>query len=244
MSEQAIIERDDFMTLRTALPAHRSQNVVTPMEMLATALERGVDPDTLGKLMALQERWEANQGKKAFNSAIADAKAAIAPVVRNAKGHNGQYADFSAYATAIDATLAKHGLNYRFRTTQTDRITVTCILSHRDGYSEENSLSGSPDTSGSKNSIQAIGSTQTYLMRYTLIGALGLSSTKDDNGAAAGDDSVLTADQIAQIRKALDFRGRTEEQLLKHIKLESLEDIRASKFKDVLAIVNRSAANG
>jgi hypothetical protein len=35
----------------------------TPMQILAMAVQRGVDPDTLGKMMALQERWEANQAR-------------------------------------------------------------------------------------------------------------------------------------------------------------------------------------
>ena len=37
------------------------------------------------------------------------------------------------------------------------------------------------DTSGAKNDIQQKGSTQTYLQRYTLIGALGLTTADEDN---------------------------------------------------------------
>jgi len=46
-------------------------------------------------------------------------------------------------------------------------VTITCIISHRDGYREENSLSAAADTSGEKNPIQAIGSTLTYLQRMS-----------------------------------------------------------------------------
>ena len=242
MSNVAILDHTD--ATRVPVPA-----ATTPMEMVSMALDRGAPPETLEKLLALQERWEAGQARKAFNAAVADAKAEFGPVIKNAKGHNGQYADFSAYAKALDSTLAKYGLNYRFRTTQADRIIVTCILSHRDGYSEENSLAGPADTSGNKNGIQAIGSTQTYLMRYTLIGALGLSSVKDDDGTAASkaveDAATITPEQIAQIEKALEFRGRTVDQLLQRIKVRALEDILASKFGDVMALISKgSASNG
>src|SRR5690606_8392781 len=119
----------------------------------------------------------------AFDAAIASAKAEIPAVAKNAKGHNNKaYANFAAYAAVVDPVLGKWGLSYRFRTEQTDRITVTCVLTHKDGHAEENSLSGPPDGSGSKNAIQAIGSTLTYLQRYTLVQALGLSAADDDDG--------------------------------------------------------------
>jgi hypothetical protein len=53
------------------------------------------------------------------------------------------------------------------------------------GHSERTTLSATADTSGSKNSIQAIGSTVTYLQRYTLLAAVGLAAGGDDDGQAA-----------------------------------------------------------
>jgi hypothetical protein len=179
-------------------------NAITPMEMLNTALSRGADIGVLEKLMALQERWEASQARKAFDAAIAKAKGEIGPVLRNAKGHNDKrYADFAQIARTVDPVLASHGLTYRFRTEQTDRIHVTCILSHRDGHSETTTLAGPPDGSGSKNAIQAIGSTLTYLQRYSLIQMLGLASSNDDDGKSAmppGDPEDLraTGERIAK----------------------------------------------
>jgi hypothetical protein len=166
--------------------AMQSAHPVTPMEMLNTALTRGADVTVLEKLMGLQERWEANQARKAFDAAIAAAKGEIGPIVRNATGHNEKrYADFAAIARTVDPVLTKYGLTYRFRTEQTDRINVTCILSHKDGHSETTTLAGPPDGSGSKNAIQAIGSTLTYLQRYSLVQMLGLASSNDDDGRAA-----------------------------------------------------------
>ena len=109
---------------------------VTPMEMLNTALTRGADVAVLERLMGLQERYEANQARKAFDAAIADAKGEIGPIMRNATGHNDKrYADFAAIARTVDPILTKYGLTYRFRTEQADKIHVTCILSHKDGRS-------------------------------------------------------------------------------------------------------------
>src|SRR5690606_10591416 len=45
-----------------------------------------------------------------------------------------------------------------------------------------------PDGSGNKNAIQGIGSTSTYLQRYTLSAAFGLTTAdEDDDGEATGD---------------------------------------------------------
>ena len=104
---------------------------LTPMQMLSSALERGASVEMLDKLMTLNERWEATQARKAFDQAISRAKADIPAIVKNKKGHNDKrYADFAAVASVVDPILAKHGLSYRFRTTQTDKISVTCIVSH------------------------------------------------------------------------------------------------------------------
>jgi hypothetical protein len=55
--------------------------VLTPMAMIDRALTSGATPETLGKLMDLQERWEANQAKKAFDEAMQRAQAEMRPVL-------------------------------------------------------------------------------------------------------------------------------------------------------------------
>jgi hypothetical protein len=80
-------------------------------------------------------------------------------------------------------------LSYRFRTETpiNGPVIVTCIVSHRDGYSEENSLSAGRDDTGNKNSLQAMGSAITYLQRYALKASLGLAAGIDDDGRTAGE---------------------------------------------------------
>ena len=43
---------------------------VTPMAMLQVAVEKGASVEQLERLMALQERWEANEAKKEFVAAM------------------------------------------------------------------------------------------------------------------------------------------------------------------------------
>ncbi|CAB4145914.1 Essential recombination function protein [uncultured Caudovirales phage] len=213
--------------------------VLTPMDMVSKAVESGANIEVLTKLMDLQERWEGNQARKAFDEAIASAKAEIGPVMRNATGHNNKrYADFAAYARAVDPIISKYGLSYRFRTSQTDRINVTCILSHKAGHSEENTLCGPADKTGSKNDIQAIGSTLTYLQRYTLVQSLGLAASNDDDGRVAGVGGSISDDQIAELRQLIVEVAADIPKFCAYFKVERIDDIPASDFARAKAALN------
>lgn len=227
----------------TAVPAIVPRApALTPMEMLSRAVENGQSIDVLDKLMGLQERYEANQGRKAFNAAIADAKAQIKPVTKNRDGHNSKYADMAAYAKEVDPILAAHNLSYRFRTKQEGSVTVTCILAHRDGHFEETTLSAEADKSGNKNSIQAIGSTLSYLCRYTLIAALGLASElDDDDGRSAGGDEPISEDELVALRARIDETKADAARLCETLKVDALPDLRKSQLKAANALLDERA---
>lgn len=209
----------------------------TPTGMLARAVSAGASIEVLEKLMALQERWEANQARKAFDEAVSCAKAEIPPIQRNATGHNSKkYADFSAIAKIVDPVLSKYGLSYRFRTVQNERINVTCILAHKSGHSEETTLAGPPDSTGSKNAIQAIGSTLTYLQRYSLVQMLGLAASDDDDGNLAG--ALINEDEIKQLIELADSVGANKEKFCEVMKVPSIADIRANEFKRAIELLN------
>lgn len=216
---------------------------VTPMDMLNRAVESGAGLEMVEKLMNLQERWETGQARKAFDRAIAAAKAKITPIQRNAKGHNDKrYADFAAIAKVVDPILSKHGLSYRFRTAQGERISVTCILSHEDGHSEETTLSGPADASGSKNAIQAIGSTLTYLQRYSLVQMLGLAASNDDDGKAAADGGVISDDQAAELIALADEVGADKRAFCEYFKIDGIAMMAAKDFDRAKIALNKKRA--
>jgi ERF superfamily len=213
--------------------------IITPMEMLSRAVSSGADIDILEKLMALQERYEANQARKAFDEAVSLAKSKIPPITRNREGHNKKmYADFAAIARVVDPILAEHSLSYRFRARQDERIHVTCILSHKDGHFEETTLNGPADQTGNKNAIQAIGSTLTYLQRYSLVQALGLAAAEDDDGRAFGQDSTpVSSEQVEQLRSLIVEHGKDITKFCKFMKVERIDDIPAIKFDDAVTAI-------
>lgn len=225
----------------------------TPMEMLARALERGADLTVLEKLMDLQERHEKSMARKAFDEALAAAKAEIPIIKKNRRvgfdskngGARTDYAheDMAEIARVVTPILSNHGLSYRFRTHYEPNhpVSVTCIISHRLGYSEENTLPGPPDNSGNKNSIQAIGSTVTYLQRYTLKAALGLAAESDDDGQAAGGSEAITDEQFAALRAKIDDTGADIERFCRYWRIEAVPDLRAKDFKNAMASLDEVA---
>jgi hypothetical protein len=217
-------------------------NALTPTDMLSQALERGASIEIVEKMMGLQERWEANQARKLFDEAVAAAKSEIPPIARNREGHNSKrYVDFSAIARVVDPIITKHGLSYRFTTQQDERINVTCVLSHRAGHFEKTTLSGPADTTGNKNAIQAIGSTLTYLQRYSLVQMLGLSASDDDDGKAAAGAARISPEQALEMKQLIVSGGANLEAFLKWAKVKAIEEIDAQFYDSCIEAIKRAS---
>lgn len=239
-ANQALARFEERRHVQKASEPSEDQSLLTTISRIAA--DPNADIEKLTKVMDLYERVKSGRAKAAFDTAIAEAKAEIPPITRNAKGHNDKkYADFAAIARVVDPVLARHGLSYRFRTEQTDRINVTCILSHKEGHSETTTLAGTPDTSGSKNAIQAIGSTLTYLQRYSLVQSLGLAAADDDDGRLSEGDKTISPEQITQLQELLIETSSDPEKFLAFVRLDRLDDMLASKFAEAVAIIKRKA---
>lgn len=227
---------------------------VTPMAMIDRALASGAAPETLEKLLALQERWEAGQARKAFDEAMAAAKAEIPTIRKNrrvgyehkdGRGETSyQHEDLAEIARVVTPILSKNGLSYRYRTTSNinEPITVTCIISHRLGHSEENTLTAGADNSGKKNTIQAVGSTITYLQRYTLKAALGLAASQDDDGAHADDGDLISSEQINTLVDLANEVGADLEKFCQYAGVESLSEIHEKDYGKALAALEAKRA--
>lgn len=225
----------------------------TPAHWLNVALEKGQTPETLERLMALYERWVANQNRQAFDLAISAAKSAIPPIKKNRKVDftsqkgrtNYDYEDFAEVARTVDPILAQHGLSYRYHSSQDgNAVTVTCIISHRDGYSEETTLTANRDETGNKNSIQAVASTVTYLQRYTLKLALGLSAAVDDDGIKGGAGETITDEQAKTIRDLIDATGSDIEKFCRVMKVEAVPDIAMTQYGKAISMLEAKRKKG
>lgn len=182
-----------------------------PMSMLAVAIQKGMDLDTIKELRALQKDWEADEARKAFNNAFAAFKAEAVHVIKNKTVDAGplsgkKYAELFAVVNAITPALSKHGLGAAWKITKDEKewIEVTCILKHAMGHSESVSMGGCPDTGGAKSPIQARASTVSYLERYTLKAICGVSEQGDDSD---GNKRKTEVEPDAEGKKVLESCG-------------------------------------
>jgi hypothetical protein len=164
---------------------------ITPMQMLQVAVAQGADLERIQKLMDLQDRWEAKQALHAFNAALAAFKKNPPTIVKDLlnKQYNSWYTSLGNLVNTVNASMGEHGLSASWEIEQTELIAVTCILEHVLGHSRRVRLEGPPDTSGSKNTLQQIRSTLTYLKGATFEAVTGIASRQnnaDDDGNGAG----------------------------------------------------------
>lgn len=170
-----------------------------PAGLLAMAVEKGLPLEQMKELMDLQERWERKEAKKAFFDALSKFQTMVPSIKKNRtarinsqKGnYSYKFADLGNIGAQIKKALHECGLSYRWEFKDNGTMMkVTCILSHRDGHSETTEMEAGLDNSGYKNDIQQKGSSHTYLQRYTLIGALGLTTADEDNDAIGHQTTV------------------------------------------------------
>lgn len=184
--------------------------------MMQFAMQQGASIDQMKELMVMQERIDATEARKAFNLAMSKFAANAPTITKDAHvsfgNTNYKHATLGNVVSTIVKALSEQGLSHRWRTAQEGAsITVTCVITHELGHSEETVLSSNADTSGSIKGIQAVASTITYLERYTLLAATGCATgEQDDDGMKAEDRLNITEGQAKTIEKLLKKAGNSD----------------------------------
>ena len=175
--------------------------VRSPAELIMEAVKGNTDLAKLRELLEIQKDWEANEARKAYHLAMSEFKANPPEISKNKRVNfktekggavNYHHATLAHVTERINSALAQHGLSAAWAVlNHQDNVTVTCRITHKDGHSEETSISAPRDQSGSKNHVQSIGSTISYLQRYTLLALTGLATQdQDDDGAASAGQQL------------------------------------------------------
>lgn len=212
------------------------------MRLIELAISSNAEIEKLERLLVLQERWDANESRKAYIRAISEFKSNPLSITKDGKasfgtrgGGNAGY-DFATLGNitrVVGPALSRCGLSASWETRQeAAQIAVTCRVTHIEGHSETTSLTAAADTSGAKNSIQAVGSTITYLQRYTLMSLLGLAAgNQDDDGQAAeAATATITDEQAASIEALADEVGADFAKFCSFFKISDIEQLPAAQY--------------
>lgn len=169
------------------------------------ARDPAIDIAKLERLLDMQERILAKNAEVAYAVALSQLQAELPEIpergmirIKSKDGNNvlqeTPYALWEDINEAIRPLLAKHGFSLSFRTgLSTDgRVSVTAVLLHREGHREETTMVLGHDSTGSKNAVQAIGSSTSYGKRYATAALLNLTS----RDVLEHDDDAQTAVEI------------------------------------------------
>ena len=170
--------------------------VLAMIERVATNPE--ADMDKLERLLDMQERVMNRNAMQAFKASMAAMQADL-PVIEK----NGQikvdgkvrstYARYEDIMRIVKPILQMHGFAVSFRTGAGDGVVnITGVLMHRDGHREETGMPLPIDKSGSKNTVQAIGSSTSYGKRYVLCSLLNIATGDEDDDGQMADLGELT----------------------------------------------------
>lgn len=210
------------------------------------AADPNVDIDKLERLLEMQERVMARDAKAAYFAALAEMQPNL-PIVSERggistdKGKTVQstYALWEDVNEAIRPILAEHGFALTFKVRRTEgEIITTGILSHRLGHSEETELALPTDNSGSKNAVQAVGSSTSYGKRYTAYALLNITTTgEDDDGEKGGRAEPIDNVRAKLLNDLADAVGADKAKFCKHLKIDSIPDLPTSRYDGAVRLL-------
>lgn len=220
------------------------------------ARDPSVDIDKLQRLMDMQERAMVRNAKASYAAALSAMQPELPVISRKGKievrkkeasgERTGEIQQSTPYALwedineGIRPVLATHGfaLSFRVGMAQDGKITITGILSHREGHSEETTITLQHDSTGSKNAVQAVGSSVSYGKRYTAGALLNFTSRgEDDDGKLAGAQAITQA-QADGLRDLMETVGADRARFLKFFKIEQVEELPAKRYQEAVTMLN------
>lgn len=223
------------------------------------ARDPAVDIDKMERLMLMQERAMERSARASYAEALALLQPELPSVARNGrivvtdKADRNKVIQSTAYARwedindAIKPALAKHGFSLSFKVGMANdgKITVTGILMHREGHQEETTITLPHDSTGSKNAVQAVGSSTSYGKRYTAGMLLNLTSHgEDDDGKGVVQTAAVTEEQIGELVELMGSVGADKPGFLRFFKIESLADLPTAEFQRAVDMLNAKRGRG
>lgn len=158
------------------------------------------------------------------------------------------YALWEDIDAAITPILAEYGfvLTFRSGVAQDGKITVTGVLGHEGGHTEETTITLPHDSSGSKNAVQAVGSSTSYGKRYTATMLLNIRTKgEDDDGMKGGDPGFITEEQAEKIFDLIRRVGADKDAFCKYLGIASVPDLPAKDYdRAIIALNTKAKATG
>lgn len=229
-----------------------------PLAIFAEEMRKGMTIEKMQEMRSFVEWWEKREAEKAFNADMTKFRQESITILKNAhvkfKNRTGGWTEYDhetldLVVEIVSPFLGKHGFSHRWERCPAPEkeIGVKCIITHAMGHRIETDLSGPPDESGGKNTIQGIASTVHYLERYTFLMLTGLAAKgKDTDGrtpTASSDPDAISEAQATILQKLIKDTGTKLDSFLDFAKIEKVEDLPAARFAECKDMLERRKAH-
>lgn len=193
MKDLNVIEHQE----QSNAPALTANEKVSGLTLIAEAMSReNLNIEVVKELVALQHSMEDRDARRAFNEDFSKMMQEI-PVIAKTGWNDFQKTQFAKLEDIVEITrpiLSKYGFSITYKQNQQMlegakaepgmifcHMEVTCVLKHRLGHEESNSILLPIATIKGQTAIQAMGAGSTYGRRYTLMQALNIATAGSDN---------------------------------------------------------------
>lgn len=231
-----------------------SENETSEPNNMLAVIERAsanpaVDTGKMRELLEMQKEIVRYKAEMAFNSDFAAMQSDLPVIAKNGEIKvNGvvrsKYTLFEEMNEIVKPILKQHGFAILFKTnSKKGEVTVSGTLMHREGHREMTELTLEADTSGSKNSVQSIGSSLQYAKRYIEASLLNLTTGGEDDDGARAATQFISEDQTATLTALIEEVGKDKkhdtEVFCKYFKIEKVSSLPAAKYADAVKALER-----
>jgi len=253
MNDLDVIDSKPLAAVGTPPPASIDIGAV-----IQSALASGRSMEELKAAFDLFERMEARRAEQEFNAAFAKFKAECPPirkrtdnsqfaVTRNGVKRPARYAALEDIDADTKKALTANGLacSWGDAVVTGDSITLDCWVAHVGGHKRKATCTMPHESRAGASPQQKYASTITYLQRYSMIAALGLTTCDEDDDGTGGPAACIDEAQASTLNDLIisvgDSRGKPIDRaaFLTIFKAESLSDIPAARFDEACEKLER-----
>ena len=234
--------------------------------LLSQAIEKGLDTETLEKLIALRNAEIARQAKATFDEKFAQMQAEFTPVgkTNTANSADGRklysYCPIEVILMMAAPILAKHGFAYSWEeeSLPSKEKRVWCVISghghERRGFVD---IPFMDPVTKATNAVQMRGSATTYGKRYSFLNATGIIVSGEDNDALSNSNPAAVKVEVVhdepEPEKAPDplyaIRAEIKDEINQFVQVSSsvfedkpyFTDAEKADFKAKIAAINEGA---
>lgn len=221
------------------------------MAMIQSGIDKGLSPEAMEKLVALQERIMDRNAKGDFIAAMGRFQSECPVIVkrREVKNRNGQtmyrYAPLEDIVAQVKDLERTCGFSHSFNTVpmQGGGIEVTCTVRHASGHAESTTVPVPATQGQNTNAAQNAGIALQYGQRYSFIGAFGLTTADEDTDGNQQGYKPITHSQHSELLELVQRAQPDMEKLLKYLLVDDLKDLPEQDFHRAKSALHKKIAD-